>query len=278
MARLRNVLRRHFSILWVVALVIASATQTALAERFPIADAPAIPATSDEAAVRDRLTFLEHEFDQNKFYSRAWWTTWISVFGASTVGHGILALTSGDCPKNNVRAHSLCDAQVDYIVGGITSGMGTGGMLIFPYPQRYAQRKLAKMPENTASERLAKLLQAEKYMYGAAEADVRGKNWLPHTLTVIVTTSSGGILWGLFEIPEKAIPRAIMGATVGETKVLTQSRASWRSWKKYTDTFGARTDEGVPVTFDGLELAPPKPMANFAPVVTPGYAGLALNF
>ena len=79
----------------------------------------------------------------------------------------------------------------DMLVGGCTTALGVGGLLITPFKSAYLPDRLRSMPANTAAERQAKLLQAEDILRQCAEVEADGWGWMPHVLNLVVNIGAG---------------------------------------------------------------------------------------
>ncbi len=244
-----------------------------------IAEIAPVTAELPDSQVAERLDYVTQELQKNTWYSRFWWDTWMTVFTVGALGHGAWALAINEPGHDSKTGYLMSERQIDLSVGLVTTLLGVGSMLIFPYPQRFAYGRVQILPEDTQQEKIQKLIQAEDYLRTSADADVRGKAWFQYILSGTVTVTTGLVLGVGFDLWAMGIQRAALGTVVGTTKIISQSRASLYSWQNYVARFSlGKSDHGVPVTFDGLEMTPPPTEVSWNFVPVPNGLGLGVNF
>lgn len=182
--------------------------------------APSDAALSD-AAIEQRLRFLEDRLDGPKTHARVWWYSWLTINGGSMVGLGAAAVLTdndGDRVKNIVKA--------------VTSGIGLGYMLATPLQARLGASAITAMPERTRAQKLAKLRAAERQLRHNAKRAERRWGMFEHVgnaaLNVIAGTATA-----LASKPEEGVEVAVTGFIGGLVFLLTQPAQPAKDWEDY---------------------------------------------
>lgn len=201
-----------FALIALLALSVAvpGRAQTALDE----------PGLSD-AAIEQRLRFLEDRLEGPKTHARVWWYSWLTINAGSMVGLGTAAALTdndGDRVKNIVKA--------------VTSGIGLSYMLATPLQARLGASPVADMPERTRAQKLAKLRAAEHQLRHNAKRAERRWGLLEHVGNAALNVAAGTAT-ALASKPEEGVDVAVTGFLGGLVFLLTQPSKPAKDWKDY---------------------------------------------
>lgn len=156
---------------------------------------PLLPALND-AQVTERLNYIENALYSAQPGAQGWWYSWMAIYASATIVQGTLAghhwkdWRHDHHPLYTRKIRNRAFAE-DMLVGGCTTALGVGGLLITPFKSAYLPDRLRSMPANTAAERQAKLLQAEDILRQCAEVERDGWGWMPHVLNLVVNIGAG---------------------------------------------------------------------------------------
>lgn len=193
---------------------------------------------SDEQ-VKERLSYLENALRSGRPAARAWWYGWISAYSVGTVAQLSLAGAhwndtkpeSGSPGARRVRDREFAQ---DMLVGGATTALGLGGLLIDPFVPAYGSNALKKLPESTPEERRAKLLRAEEILRQCAAREKKGRGLTTHLLNLGVNAAAGIVTALAFHRPAKdGLVTFAAGETVSLINIFTQPRRATRDLKEY---------------------------------------------
>jgi hypothetical protein len=156
---------------------------------------------SDEQ-VKERLSYLENALHAGRPSARAWWYGWIAAYSAGTVVQWSLAGVHWNDAKTQdgrrVRDRGFAE---DMLVGGATTALGLGGLLIDPFVPAYGSNALKRLPETTAEERRVKLLRAEEILQKCAAKEKEGRGLKTHLLNIGVNAAAGIVTAAAFRRP-----------------------------------------------------------------------------
>lgn len=192
-----------------------------------------------EIELTHRIQEIQSCLDAGKTRAQLWWYGWTGFYsGAAIFSFTLAALSNDTTPKifQNVQA--------------VESLVGAGGLLILPFPSRYASQKLKAMPENSLEEKTAKLKEAEILLERSAKAESAGRSLLQHTLAFLVNASGSAVIYFGYgkKIKEngdnpfsQALMNFVSGTAVAELQIWTQPTRAIKDWKKYEKEYIAYT-------------------------------------
>jgi len=204
----------------------------------------AAPPTDDQ--VLERLSFIAKALDAAQPRAKIWWYGWISAYSAGTVVQGGLALAHWDDvktdeaarPPRTVRDRGFAE---DMLVGGATTALGVGGLLIDPFLPAYGPSRLRSMLEATAGERRAKLAAAEDLLRRCARRENEGRGWRTHLLNLGVNAAAGVVTAAAFDRPwTDGLMTFAAGEAVSLLTIYTQPRRAIRELEDYEIRFMGR--------------------------------------
>jgi hypothetical protein len=157
-------------------LTLATATANARAEP--------PPESAEDAAVTERLAWLERVLDREALATNVWRGSWIGFYGAATVVEGVLLGTA------KTRADRVNDG-----VGVGKAAIACGFTIFGPSTAAPAARITRKLPAGTRAERLAKLRLAESYLHAIADEERDRRGWFPLIGGALLNAGGGWITW-----------------------------------------------------------------------------------
>ncbi|MBN1496395.1 MAG: hypothetical protein JXA07_06480 [Spirochaetes bacterium] len=210
---------------------------------------PAIAGISD-FQVQERLSFIENSLYSAQPSAQAWWYSWISIYAAGTVVQESLAGVHWNDWKHD--HHPLYTRRIrdrafaeDMLVGGLTTAIGLGGQLIFPFKPAYLPDRLRAMPAGTPAERLDKLARAEDILKQCAETEKDGWGWLTHVLNIVVNAGAGCVTVFAFHRPwTDGLITFAEGEAVSLVNIFSQPRRAIRDLKAYEAKYKGGADTG----------------------------------
>jgi len=182
-----------------------------------------------DVEVKERLEHIQVVLDAGQSNANLWWEGWLIGYGAMATGM--------------ISAHFIItddeNLRQDMLVGGVTSGLGVLGQLIDPMVPGYAGDDLRVLPDGTAVERKAKLIQAEKLLFKSAQREIDGRSWLTHVIAGVVNLGSGLWTWLYYERPflDGFISFAV-GQAISEVQIFTQPTQAIDDYNEYKRKYG----------------------------------------
>lgn len=184
-----------------------------------------------ESSAKERIRFIQNEFDLGERNARLWMFSWVYVQAALAMGnYGLLATYYTSSSK------ALQQKWVTYAVGGVRSSLSMGFLLIQGLPTVFAGKRLAALPESTPEEINKKLSEAERLLEMSANRESRGHSWLPHVLSFLVNTTGGVVIWRCQKNKKSwqdALVHFTTGMVVGEIQIWTMPTRSIKAWDEY---------------------------------------------
>lgn len=172
--------------------------------------------TTEDAAAH--AANLARRLGRNRSHMRAWNTTWFSIFTATTIAQGALAITS--------------DFRGDKAVYGLGAARAGLGALSIPIlGVRTVDLKLEGSP-------CADLLAAEKALRENVRLHAKGRGWFKHTGVVALNTAAFLYLGFAFDEWPRAALGGVVGIAVGEIQIFTQPMGSRDILSSYRDGLG----------------------------------------
>lgn len=180
---------------------------------------------------KEKIMYIQQQFDNNGLYSSIWWYGWMGVYGASAAASLGVGLTS----DNKVT-------KITQVVSGVQSLLGFAGIAASPMTSAYAGSRLRSMPENTPEEIRIKLKEAERFLNEASNVQSFGSSWISHSLNLAVGAGGALVIWKGYgnEIkdaggnPKKeALVNFLLSFIVGELQIFTQPTAEIKGWDDY---------------------------------------------
>lgn len=186
-----------------------------------MAEVPADIQSLGDAAVNERISYIEKSFNSVQTGARWWSWGWISGYTGLT-GYGIYGLVS-DWPERKA-----------YNIVSITKTTLSASLLIFmPFYPRHSASDFNDLPGATREERLTKLATGEKWLRRNAAKCSSGVHWLKsHVLKISVNLVGGGIVW-YFDGWKRGLLSAGLGIVIAEATILTQPTRPIRDYREY---------------------------------------------
>ena len=193
---------------------------------------------SDEQ-VKERLSYLEGALSSARPAARAWWYGWIAAYSVGTVSQLSLAgahwndtkAEDGSPDARRVRDRGFAE---DMLVGGATTALGLGSLLIDPFVPAYGSKALKRLPEATPEERRTKLLRAEEILRRCAAREKEGRGLKTHLLNLGVNAAAGIVTAAAFHRPwTDGLMTFAAGEAVSLLNIFTQPRRAIRDLNEY---------------------------------------------
>ncbi|WP_430461615.1 hypothetical protein ACQUQU_02210 [Thalassolituus sp. LLYu03] len=181
-------------------------------------------ATADDTD--QRLDYLSQQFSATETHAAYWQNGWFGLFAGVTAVNGI-AYTQTEGEHN----------KYDRVVGFTTSFLGAADMLMNPMKTHEFSRQLSAMPDGSASERQAKLAQAEAWLHQAAERERYERSFLNHALSGVVNGLAGLAVAYDDKRPDDGWVTFLTGMITSEIKIytspttMTETEAAYNSGK-----------------------------------------------
>lgn len=201
--------------------------------------------------VKERLSFVEKALDAGQPRARTWWYGWIAAYSAGTAVQWGFCLghwndTKAANAPNAPRVQDRKFAQ-DMLVGGATTALGVGGLLIDPFLPAFGSRDLKAQPEGTAEERLAKLQKAEDLLRRCAQREKDGQGWTTHLLNLGVNAAAGVVTAAAFKRPwTDGLITFATSEAVSLINIYTQPRRAIHDWRDYEAKYLGQKGEESP--------------------------------
>jgi hypothetical protein len=161
-----------------------------------------------------RLARIEALLEKEQPKARTWKTSWMIAYGVLTLGQGTFALLTDD---DAMRA--------EYGVGAVKSGLGFGGLLVFPFRAAHAASDLREMPARTAAERRKKLREAQRLLEESAADEELAAGWPGRVAASVVNLAGAYYLWLQHEEFARGWISLGTGMAVSELQIRTQPTA-----------------------------------------------------
>lgn len=235
----RNLIRRFLAAVLLAALVLVPAwAQTS-------------PAPTDEQ-VKARLDFIRTALDAGQGRARTWYYGWIGGYSAATavqlgfaIGNGKDIKAVSDSVSDKVNDDRKFAS--DMLVGGLTTALGVGGLLIDPFVPACAVGRLRALPESTPEERLTKLENAEELLKQCADREREGQGLVTHLLNFGVNAAAGVATAAAFKRRwTDGLVNFGIGEAVSLINIYTQPRRAIRDWRAYENTYLNKNGEPLP--------------------------------
>lgn len=155
------------------------------------------PASPD---VDRRLAYVSGALTRNAPAERAWWFGWIGGFAALAGGQAYFYFTKDEPEERILNA-----------VGGSMSAIGLVGLLVLPNAGRFADHRLAEMPEHTRGERSHKLRAAEQMLEDAEQATWRKRNPIAVVGPMLISAGTSIYVWRKYDATLPAL-RNLLGS------------------------------------------------------------------
>jgi hypothetical protein len=201
--------------------------------------------SGDDNLSDKRIQEIQANLDAGKTHAQLWWYGWTGFYTGSALFSFTLAAFSNDRPQKILQN-----------VQAVESLAGVGGLLIFPFPARYASQKLKAMPESSDEEKNAKLEKSEELLENSSKAEIAGRSLLQHTLAFLVNASGSAIIYfgygkKIKDSGDNPLTQALInlgiGTAVAELQIWTQPTRAIDDWKKYRDKYHppAKSDNDI---------------------------------
>jgi hypothetical protein len=218
-------------------------------------------ATLSDDQVKERLTFITNALEAGQPGARRWWYGWIGGYTAGAATMGVLAATDWKTGPDVDNSFAQ-----DMLVGGGTFALGVVGLVIDPFSPANAAKKLGRLPETSAAERLAKLKRAEELLRKCAKREKSGRSLTTHLLNAGVNAAAGIVTVAAFDRPAgDGLTTFAIGEAVSLLNIFTQPMRAVRDLKKY--------EAGYPAA-----AAAEAPRLTWSFSAFPGGIGLRLQF
>lgn len=140
---------------------------------------------NDEALSR-RIDFIQNRLDDGTTDAKRWQYSWMFINGAAGYLQLGTATTLTDSDEKNER--------YDNIVGGISSLLATGDLILNPLNSWNAAAKLQNLPQTTDEEKKVKLQFGEQLLKDCADREIYGRSWQTHALAGLVSVIGGAAI------------------------------------------------------------------------------------
>jgi hypothetical protein len=211
--------------------------------------------------VKERLAFITNALEAGQPGARRWWYGWIGGYAAGAATMGVLAATDWKTGPDVDNSFAQ-----DMLVGGSTFALGVVGLVMDPFTPANAAKKLGRLPETSAAERLAKLKQAEELLRKCAKREKSGRSLTTHLLNAGVNAAAGIVTVAAFDRPAgDGLTTFAIGEAVSLLNIFTQPMRAVRDLKKY--------EAGYPAG-----AAAEAPRLTWSLTAWPGGVGLRLQF
>lgn len=176
-----------------------------------------------DSMVMHRIQSIQQMLNDGKSCADKWWYGWLAGYSAATIAQGAVYLWS-----NNKSTRQ------DMALGAATTLLGAAGQLLTPNTAGKAPDMLFVLPENTITERLSKLQQAEKLLQMSAMREKKLRSWQTHLTCGAVNISSGLITWLAFKRTLwDGIGNFALNTAITETQIWTQPTKALKDYRKY---------------------------------------------
>jgi hypothetical protein len=180
-----------------------------------------------DAEVKERLQTIQMVLDEGKPGASSWWTGWLIGYSAATVAQGVVMV-----------ATDKLGTRQDMGLGAITTLLGAAGQLVTPMVPAKAPGQLELLPDNTPTDRMNKLIAAEKLFRESAERERSGRSWQTHAVCGAVNITSGLITWFAFDRDFKAgLVNFALNMAITEAQIFTQPTRAVRDYKGYLQKY-----------------------------------------
>ena len=229
---------------------------------------------SDEQ-VKERLGYIENALSSARPAARTWWYGWISAYSAGTVAQWSLAGAHWNDTKpedaspgaRRVRDREFAE---DMLVGGATTALGLGGLLLDPFIPARGSKGLKHLPETTPDERWAKLVRAEEILRKCAAREKRGRGLTTHLLNLGANAAAGIVTAAAFHRPwTDGLVTFAAGEAVSLLNIFTQPRRAIRDLAGY---------EALVRGGGAVAMANPPPGRDLYFSLSPGGISLGVRF
>jgi hypothetical protein len=218
-------------------------------------------AALSEEQVKERLAFITQSLESGQPGARRWWYGWIGGYAAGAATMGVLAATDWKTGPDVDNSFAQ-----DMLVGGGTFALGVVGLVMDPFTPATAAKKLGRLPESSAAERLAKLKRAEELLRKCARREKSGRSLTTHLLNAGVNAAAGIVTVAAFDRPAgDGLTTFAIGEAVSLLNIFTQPMRAVRDLKKY--------EAGYPAA-----AAAEAPRLTWSLTAWPGGVGLRLQF
>jgi hypothetical protein len=218
-------------------------------------------AALSEEQVKERLAFITQSLESGQPGARRWWYGWIGGYAAGAATMGVLAATDWKTGPDVDNSFAQ-----DMLVGGGTFALGVVGLVMDPFTPATAAKKLGRLPESSAAERLAKLKRAEELLRKCAKRERSGRSLTTHLLNAGVNAAAGIVTVAAFDRPAgDGLTTFAIGEAVSLLNIFTQPMRAVRDLKKY--------EAGYPAA-----AAAEAPRLTWSLTAWPGGFGLRLQF
>jgi hypothetical protein len=190
---------------------------------------PLPPGAVSDAAIAERLGFIEERLDASRRHGQIWYWSWMAINAGSTVGLGVAA---------GLSKHE--DDQVNTGVQAGVAAIGVADLLLRPLEARFGAAPIDGLPDATREQRLAKLRAAEALLRANAERAEERTSWQMHAANVALNAAAGGLIAG-FGRPSDGLIAFATGTAGGVVNILTQPSAPAADWQEYRARFGNGT-------------------------------------
>ena len=207
----------------------------------------------DDVEVTARLADVRAQIGHHEPDVRHWLTAFAVLHGALLGGELALGFTA-----------SNDGARVDAIIGAISSGLGLATLLISFPPIVGAGGTLDAMPEDTAEQRVAKLVRAERLMRESAASVSFVRGPLAALLSAGYVAVAASIQIVGFGRETGGYVLMAGGIVLGQGRLLLHPDGILHAWRRYRFAHpdagceaGTRASEGSPIAWQLLPTAMP---------------------
>lgn len=182
----------------------------------------------DDTDVTARIHDIRARIEHHEPDMRHWLTAFAVIQGALLIGQLVLAFTAPEDPLRWDRG-----ARWDGIVGAISSGLGVLTLFTSFPPLIGAGGALDAMPEDTAEQRVAKLVRAEQLLRQSAEAVSFVRGPLASLASAAYVGVAASLLATTFQRTTGAYVLSAGGVVLGQGRLLLHPDGILHEWRRY---------------------------------------------
>jgi hypothetical protein len=204
-------------------------------------------ALSDDQ-IKERLSYIESALKAGQPRAGTWYYGWIAAYSAGAAAGGILAASNwNDTKLQGTEIVPDREFAEGMLVGGATSLLGVGALVIDPFTPATAAKKLARLPGNTAEERRAKLERAEELLRKCARRERSGRSLTTHLLNLGANAAAGVVTKVAFDQSwGNALITFVSGEAVSLLNIFTQPMRATRDLREYEAKYQGQKGGFVP--------------------------------
>ncbi len=186
-----------------------------------------------DAALDQRLRFLEAQLEAPKIHAQVWFWGWLSVYAGSA---GIQGLRLGLVDGAELDATAQ---RADLTVTIVRSVLAFANHLLFyRLKARYGAEPMQEIEGEDRAAKLARLAAGEEALVSYAAESRRRYSWVRHALAVAVNLAGFFITWQGYNDLRQALLTTGIGLTLGEIIIWSQPWQPVGALEEYRARYG----------------------------------------